>query len=105
MNETITIEAQNKRIAELENELRSAKAYQVHELHFASYALDKLSTDLMCGSGVIISITSLSGKPLVEPTVISDGLSLETIAALQADMRRSFEKRTELKPKGMTKND
>lgn len=102
MNEANTIEAQSQRIAELENRLRSAEAFQVHKLHFASYALDKLSTDKMCGSGVIISITSLSGKPIVDPTVISDGLSPETIAALQADMRRSFEKQTEFKPKGMT---
>lgn len=103
MNETI--EAQNQRIAELENKLRSAEAYQIHKLHFTSYALDKLSTDNLYGSGVILSITSLSGKPLVEPTVISGGFSPETIAALQADMRRSFEKLTEFKPKGMTKND
>ena len=100
MNKTTTIEYQNQRIEELENKLRSAEAYQVHKLHFASYALDKLSTDKMCGSGVIISITSLGGKSIVDPTVISDGLSPETIAALQADMRRSFEKRMELKPKG-----
>ena len=102
MSKASTIVAQKQRIEELENKLRSAEAYQVHKLHFASYALDKLSTDRMYGSGVIISITSLSGKPLVDPTVISDGLSPETIAALQADMRRSFEKRTESKPKGMT---
>ena len=102
MSKANTIAVQNQRIAELENKLRSAEAYQVHKLHFASYALDKLSTDMMGGSGVIISITYLSGKPIVDPTVISDGLSPETIAALQADMRRSFEKRTELKPKGMT---
>ena len=100
MNKTTTIEYQNQRIEELENKLRSAEAYQVHKLHFAPYALDKLSTDKMCGSGVIISITSLGGKSIVDPTVISDGLSPETIAALQADMRRSFEKRMELKPKG-----
>lgn len=100
MSKTSTIAAQNQRIEELENKLRSAEAYQVHKLHFASYALDKVSTDRMGGSGVIISITSLGGKPIVDPTVISDGLSPETIAALQADMRRSFEERTELKPKG-----
>ena len=102
MSKVSTIAAQNQRIEELENKLRSAQAYQVHKLHFASYALDKLSTDKMFGSGVIISITSLSGEELVEPAVISNGLSPETIAALQADMRRSFERRIELKPKGMT---
>ena len=101
MSKASTIAAQNQRIAELENKLRSAEAYQVHKLHFASYALDKLSTDKMFGSGVIISITSLSGKEIFGPTVISGGLSPETIAALQADMRRSFESRIELKPKGV----
>lgn len=105
MSKANVIAAQTQRIEELENKLRSAEAYQIHKLHFASYALDKLITGKMYGSGVIISITSLSGKPLVDPTVISDGFSPETIAALQADMRRSFEKQMELKPKGMTKND
>lgn len=100
MSKANTIAVQNQRIEELENKLRSAEAYQVHKLHFASYALDKVSTDRMGGSGVIISITYLSGKPIVDPTMISDGLSPETIAALQADMRRSFGERTELKPKG-----
>ena len=100
MSKANTIAVQNQRIEELENKLRSAEAYQVHKLHFASYALDKVSTDRMGGSGVIISITSLNGKPIVDPTGISDGLSPETVAALQADMRRSFEKRMELKPKG-----
>lgn len=100
MSKANTIAAQTQRIEELENKLRSAEAYQVHKLHFASYALDKISTDKMGGSGVIISITTLNGKPIVDPTVISDGLSPETIAALQADMRRSFEERTELRPKG-----
>ena len=100
MSEANTIAVQNQRIEELENKLRSAEAYQVHKLHFASYALEKVSTDRMRGSGVIISITALSGKPIVDPTVVSGGLSPETIAALQADMRRSFEERTELKPKG-----
>ena len=104
MSKASTIAVQNQRIEELENKLRSAEAYQVHKLHFASYALDKISTDKMFGSGVIISITNLSGKPIVDPTVVSDGLSPETIAALQADMRRSFEKQMELKPKGMTKD-
>ena len=100
MSKANTIALQNQRIEELENKLRSAEAYQVHKLHFASYALDKISTDKMGGSGVIISITTLNGKPIVDPTVISGGLSPETIAALQADMRRSFEERTEFKPKG-----
>ena len=100
MSKANTIAVQNQRIEELENKLRSAEAYQVHKLHFASYALDKISTDKMGGSGVIISITYLNGKPIVDPTAISDGLSPETVAALQADMRRSFEKRMELKPKG-----
>ena len=100
MSKANTIAVQNQRIEELENKLRSAEAYQVHRLHFASYALDKISTDKMGGSGVIISITTLNGKPIVDPTVVSGGLSLETIAALQADMRRSFEKRMELQPKG-----
>ena len=89
-----------QRIAELERKLFVAEASQSYRHHFASKALDKLNTDNFTGSGFIVSITLLSGSQPFEPVMISGGLSKETIAALKADLVRSFNYATELKPDG-----
>ena len=89
-----------QRIAELEEELEEAKAYHIYRHHFASKALDKFSTDKLMGSGVVLSLTLIGGKELFEPVMICNGLSKETIAALKADLVRSFNYATEMKPEG-----
>ena len=89
-----------QRIAELERKLFVAEASQSYRHHFASKALNKLSTDNFMGSGLIVSITLLSGAPAFEPVMISGGLSKETITALKADLVRSFNYDLELKPDG-----
>ena len=88
------------RIAELEKQLFVAQASQLHRLHFASIYLDKINANQMRGSGIVLSIHTLSGKPVFEPVMIANGLAPETIAALKADLARSFNYTTELKPKG-----
>jgi len=90
----------DERIAELEEELEEAKAHHVYRHHFASKTLDKFSTDKLMGSGVVLSLTLVGGKELFEPVMICNGLSKETIAALKADLVRSFNYATELKPDG-----
>ncbi len=52
------------------------------------------------GSGVVLSLTLVGGKELFEPVMICNGLSKETIAALKADLVRSFNYATEMKPDG-----
>ena len=89
-----------QRIAKLEEELEEAKAWQIYRHHFASKALDRFSTDKLMGSGVVLSLTLLGGKEWFEPVMICNGLSKETIAALKADLARSFNYATELKPDG-----
>ena len=89
-----------QRIAELEQKLEEAKAHHIYRHHFASKALDKFSTDKLMGSGVVLSLTLVGGKDLFEPVMIRNGLSKETIAALKADLARSFNYATELKPEG-----
>ena len=89
-----------QRIAELERKLFVAEASQTYRHHFASKALDKLSTDNFMGSGLVVSITLLSGAQAFEPVMICNGLSKETIAALKADLVRSFNYDLELKPDG-----
>ena len=89
-----------QRIAELEEKLEEAKAYHIYRHHFASKALDRFSTDKLMGSGVVLSLTLVGGKELFEPVLICNGLSKEIIAALKADLVRSFNYATEMKPDG-----
>jgi len=52
----------------------------------------------MMASGVVLQLTALGGRELIPPVVIRDGLWPETIAALQEDLRRSFEIATMVNP-------
>lgn len=91
---------QNKqqRIDELGRKLREAQAAQVHHYHFADAAVSKASTAHLTGSGVIITLTVLGGREVFDPVLIRDGLSEETVAALRADFRRSYQNAVAFKP-------
>ena len=86
-------------IETLERKLYVSDASQLHCLHFASLALDKINKTSFKGSGVVLCIKSLSGVDIVSPVMIDNGLSSETIVALQKDINSAFDYRTELKPK------
>jgi hypothetical protein len=45
----------------------------------------------MSAGGVMVTLTALGGRQIVEPVCIKYGLSAATIAALKADIRRSYE--------------
>lgn len=92
---------QSARIAELERQLKETKAALVHNHHFVSMELEKFSTNHCFGSGVVLEVSTLGGKRAIEPILIRDGFSSETIAALQADLTRSYLRTTELRPKGI----
>ena len=87
------------KIKELERKLMETEAQLIHVLHFSCASLEKVSVDKMLGSGVILTLTALGGRKIIEPTLIANGLSHATIQALKADMVRSFEYKTEFKPK------
>ena len=87
------------KIVELEHKLAETSAMLIHNLHKSAAALDKCSTDKMQGSGVILTISALGNKKIIDSTMIANGLSKETIQSLKADMIRSFEYTTALKPK------
>ena len=89
-----------QQIIELERKLKEAQAYQIHTHYFASIEIDKFGIDKMMGSGVILELSALGGRTVLTPVTISDGLSAETIAAIKADLVRSYNKKTEFKPKG-----
>jgi len=44
---------------------------------------------LPIGSGVVVTITSLEGKKLVDDVLIQNGLSKETLEALMLDVAKS----------------
>lgn len=84
---------------DLRRKLTEALAGQAHVYHFAGCELQKLSTDKLLGSGVVITMTVLGGRLGMQPTLIRDGLSPETIAAIKADLKRSYDLAIEFKPK------
>lgn len=61
----------------------------------------KACTARMAGSGVVLRLTALGGHDIVDPVVIMDGLSEDTILALRRDIKRSFDRVTnpDVKPK------
>lgn len=80
-----------RRVVELEAQLASS-------YHFASATLDKAG-DCLMASAVIVRLTALGGREIINPIAIRDGLSRETIEALRRDIGRSFELATAFKPK------
>lgn len=75
------------------------KAQLAHVYHFADAAISKAGGALM-GSGVLVTMHALGGRELICPVVIRDGLSEATIAALRADLARSYALAVAFKPKG-----
>lgn len=92
-----TIVALQNEVDTLKRKLREAEAFQVHQLHFAADMLKKFSIDRIAGSSVILEVSSLGGKLVLGPVAVN-GFSAETIAALTADLRRTYQDRTEFKP-------
>lgn len=73
--------------AVLEMEIKSLKSQLHCSLYAAHRELEKVSTKRMMASGVIVTITSLNGKELVQPFMCADGLEVETIEALQRQIK------------------
>ena len=93
-------QTKTQKIEQLKKQLTEALAGQAHVYHFADAALDKASVNSLMGSGVVLTVTVLGGREIISPTLIRNGLSSELIAALRADLVRSYEDATSFKPKG-----
>lgn len=78
------IAKQMRQILELESQL-------AHRYHFAHSAIDKTSMDRLMSSGVLLQLTGVGGKELINPVMIKDGLSKETIEAIKKDLKRSYD--------------
>lgn len=81
-----------RKIVELESQLAFAYAR-------ASEQVKKASSDNLMASGAIVTITALGGRVIMSPICIRDGLSHDTIKALQADILNSYNLATLSKPK------
>lgn len=79
-----------RRVFELKAQLASTLSKAFDDLPKAG--------DAFKGSGVIIQITTLGGKQVLDPVLIRDGLSKATIVALQKDVALSFEFATMVNP-------
>lgn len=86
--------------ADLRRKLAETLAQLAHTYFFADTSITKASQDHLASSGVLITMHALGGREIIPPVVIKDGLSAETIAALRADLVRSYQGAVEFKPKG-----
>ena len=82
-------------IAQLRQEISDLKAQDILRLSLAQKEIEKAGADLM-GSGAIVSIHAYGGRVIMSATLISDGLSVETIKALKSDIARTLANRKEL---------
>lgn len=82
--------------AELTRKLKEMEAQLASSYHFASATLEKAGN--LAASAVVVELTALGGRQLINPVAIRGGLSPETIAALRKDIARSWDELTEFKP-------
>lgn len=87
--------------ADLQRETVELTAQLAAMYHFASAELHRAGSKGLTGSGALLRLHALGGRELIVPIVIRDGLSDDTIAALQRDIARSYASAVELKPKGI----
>ena len=76
-------------------DLREYRAMDIMTLAQAHEAMLKTGTDRYMASGVIVTITNINGtgETIVGPVMIKDGLSQETIRALRADIKATYDLR------------
>lgn len=81
--------------SDLERQLLHCKAYDISTLYASYRDMDKTGNDRYMASGVIISIQNINKtkSTIIEPTMIMDGLSAETIEAIKKDIKRSYDLR------------
>lgn len=85
--------------ADLQRKIMELESQLAHRYHYAQSEIKKASTDHLMASGAIVSVAALGGRVIMGPVLIHDGLSPETIAAIQNDLHRSYEQATMRKTK------
>lgn len=87
----------------LKQKLMHMEAQIASTYHFADASLEKASQKHFMASGVVLQLTAYNGREIIPPVMIKNGLSDETIAAIRADLARSFIEATEFVPSGARK--
>ena len=82
-------------VAQMQFELTKAKASDIGTLAEAKRNINKAGENLTA-SACIVHITDYSGKPICGQFAVHDGLSAETIKALQADIEKTISLRLKL---------
>lgn len=80
-----------QRVAQLERKVLELEAQLSYTYHHANLTIDKTSTDHLMASGVLLQLSFIGGKDAIPPVMIKDGLSKETIEAIKADLKRSYD--------------
>lgn len=89
--------------AQLQRDVLELTAQLAHVYHFADQNLDRTNTERLMGSGVLLQLTGVGGKEIIDPVMIKDGLSDETIAAIRKDLKRSYDLAIMFAPKESVK--
>lgn len=75
--------------AALQAEIKALKAQSPVHLKSAYAELEKCNVARYMASGLIVTITNLSGVEVVTPFMCQDGLEADTIKALQSQIRKT----------------
>jgi hypothetical protein len=82
-----------------DRKIEESKCSAIHNYHFASNGIIKLTKDRFLGSAIILGgIYNLRGELLVDPVSISNGLSNNTINGLLDDLEATYNRLIEFKP-------
>lgn len=87
--------------ADFQRKVAETEAQLASTYHFADVQVLKAGQEHLMASAVVLRLTALGGREIIPPVAIKDGLSSETINAIRADLRRSYDLATMFKPVGV----
>lgn len=86
-----TTKPAKKTRAQLERQILELESQLAHRYQFANAEIDRASTAHRMASGVLLQLSAIGGKDIINPVMIKDGLSDATIAAIRTDLKRSYD--------------
>lgn len=84
--------------AQLESKIAALEAQLLSTVINAASEITALAKKDYTASAMIVTIKGLDGRELLKPVGINDGLSKETLAALHADIIRTYGLKTAYPP-------
>ncbi len=94
----------DKEINKLRKRIKALEAQLISSQYFAMLSLAHLTEKKYMGSGIVLTITDLSGKEVMSPAMIKNGFSKETVNALKKDFEKSMKDTLELIGASFNKN-